>query len=152
MTTRKFLFASLAMLTIAFTSCGFSSNSEENLTYEFLHDSVQDTEAYKSVIASVDSLVYEEIAKEDCIIEYIGGHRHVNEVYDLLISKYSIQELLGDSTITDTTSYKEICDKRHGGKLGFCHRIWSTKKRILKEKYNIDWKTPAEMNPGVMFD
>ena len=25
--------------------------------------------------------------------------------------------------------------------------FWSEKKRILKEKYNIDWKTLAEMNP-----
>ena len=25
--------------------------------------------------------------------------------------------------------------------------FWNEKKRILKEKYNIDWKTLAEMNP-----
>lgn len=35
---------------------------------------------------------------------------------------------------------------------GFCHERWAEQKRILKEKYNIDWKTPREMNPGVMFD
>lgn len=35
---------------------------------------------------------------------------------------------------------------------GFCHLIWGTQKRILRDKYNIDWKTPAEMNPNITFD
>ncbi len=28
-----------------------------------------------------------------------------------------------------------------------CHLFWNEKKRILKDKYNVDWKTLAEMNP-----
>lgn len=35
---------------------------------------------------------------------------------------------------------------------GYCHALWVVKKRILKEKYGITWRTPAEMNPDVMFD
>jgi hypothetical protein len=35
---------------------------------------------------------------------------------------------------------------------GLCHLHWKTKKKILKEKYGIDWFTPAEMNPGCRFD
>ncbi len=38
----------------------------------------------------------------------------------------------------------------HG--IGFCHVYWGMKKRLLKEKYGIDWKSPAELNPTVMFD
>ena len=34
-------------------------------------------------------------------------------------------------------------------KKAYCHAFWNEKKRILKEKYNIDWKTLAEMNPEV---
>lgn len=45
----------------------------------------------------------------------------------------------------------EIC-KDQKGRLGYCHIFWNTKKRILKEKYNIDWKTPSETNPGIIFD
>lgn len=30
-----------------------------------------------------------------------------------------------------------------------CHMFWSEKKRILKEKYDIEWKTLAEMNPEI---
>ena len=39
-----------------------------------------------------------------------------------------------------------------GGYMGFCHLYWITKKRILKRDYNIDWKSPAELNPHIMFD
>lgn len=36
--------------------------------------------------------------------------------------------------------------------LGFCHVFWKEKKRILKDKYGIDWKTPAERNPDTKYD
>lgn len=36
--------------------------------------------------------------------------------------------------------------------LGRCHIYWKTKARILKDDYGIDWKSPAELNIGVMFD
>jgi hypothetical protein len=39
---------------------------------------------------------------------------------------------------------------KHG--LGWCHLFWSVKKRILKEKYGIDWKSPEELNPHILFD
>lgn len=36
--------------------------------------------------------------------------------------------------------------------LGCCHTLWALQKRILKEKYDITWYTPAELNPDVKFD
>ncbi|MFC2038983.1 hypothetical protein ACFLUG_04360 [Chloroflexota bacterium] len=36
--------------------------------------------------------------------------------------------------------------------LGFCHRLWGEKKRILKEEYGIDWRSPQDMNPEMKFD
>ena len=36
--------------------------------------------------------------------------------------------------------------------LGSCHTLWDIQKRILKEKYDITWYTPAELNPDVKFD
>ncbi|MBN1849963.1 MAG: hypothetical protein JW932_15425 [Deltaproteobacteria bacterium] len=38
------------------------------------------------------------------------------------------------------------------GKMGFCHIFWETKEEILKKKYGIVWKSPAEMNPHIIFD
>lgn len=36
--------------------------------------------------------------------------------------------------------------------LGFCHYYWGEKKDRLWKKYGMDWKTPAEMNPDILFD
>jgi hypothetical protein len=38
------------------------------------------------------------------------------------------------------------------GHMGFCHSYWPARKRILKEKYNIDWQTPAEKDPWIIYD
>ncbi len=35
---------------------------------------------------------------------------------------------------------------------GYCHVRWSIKRRILKEKYNIEWHSPATLNSRVRFD
>lgn len=35
---------------------------------------------------------------------------------------------------------------------GFCHIYWYTKKKILKERYGIDWKSPTEIDPKMRFD
>jgi len=40
--------------------------------------------------------------------------------------------------------------KRHS--LGYCHSFWSEKQKILREKYNIDWESPQDLNPEIMFD
>ena len=39
-----------------------------------------------------------------------------------------------------------------GGYMGFCHKYWWTKKNLLKGKYGIEWESPVDMNPGVIFD
>ena len=35
---------------------------------------------------------------------------------------------------------------------GVCHDIWSRKKQVLKEKYDLNWKSPQDLNPDTMFD
>lgn len=35
--------------------------------------------------------------------------------------------------------------------MGYCFEYWSTRRSVLSE-YGIDWHTPHEMNPGVIFD
>jgi hypothetical protein len=45
-----------------------------------------------------------------------------------------------------------LADHPQRGAMGFCHVVWGTKKRLLKNKYGIDWRSPDEMNPQVIFD
>jgi hypothetical protein len=36
--------------------------------------------------------------------------------------------------------------------MGRCHMIWKRQAEMLKEKYQISWYSPAQMNPWMMFD
>lgn len=36
--------------------------------------------------------------------------------------------------------------------LGTCHWIWDMKKAILRYGFNINWQTPAEKNPHIIYD
>ncbi len=36
--------------------------------------------------------------------------------------------------------------------MGTCHSVWKLKKEIFKNKYGIEWLSPAELNPTVNFD
>ena len=36
--------------------------------------------------------------------------------------------------------------------IAFRKALWDKKKRILKDKHGIDWKTLAEMNPDMKLD
>ena len=44
----------------------------------------------------------------------------------------------------------ELADVPRG--MGFCHAYWHSLANILFEDYGIVWRSPAMMNPGVMFD
>lgn len=50
---------------------------------------------------------------------------------------------------------EEYLDNRFANaprQMGFCFMYWSAKREYLKENYDIDWHSPAQMNPGVRFD
>lgn len=36
--------------------------------------------------------------------------------------------------------------------MGFCFKLWSTKQDLLKKEYGIEWRSPSQMNPRVIFD
>ncbi len=42
--------------------------------------------------------------------------------------------------------------KSGDGMMGYGSLFWPIKKRILLERYQIEWKTPHEMNPNTFFD
>jgi hypothetical protein len=36
--------------------------------------------------------------------------------------------------------------------MGYCYMVWEKQKKILKKRHGIDWKSPDEMNPTILFD
>ena len=43
-------------------------------------------------------------------------------------------------------------DVGEGGYLGFVHEYDNVKKRVLNERYGIEWKTTRERYPGLLID
>ena len=71
----------------------------------------------------------------------------------LLIRRKLEKEIVAE--IEDFIAYSESQGhhiRRHGCGSGICFIYWSIKKDILKEKYNIEWHSPPELNPQVIFD
>ena len=50
----------------------------------------------------------------------------------------------------DEKAHALLADEPRG--MGFCFLYWNTKANVLSEYYGIEWRSPAIMNPGVMFD
>lgn len=36
--------------------------------------------------------------------------------------------------------------------MGYCHALWHMRMQVLEDDYGMVWRSPAVMNPGVMFD
>jgi hypothetical protein len=36
--------------------------------------------------------------------------------------------------------------------MGSCHRHWRLIKQLMKERHGINWRSPADLNPGTFFD
>lgn len=64
--------------------------------------------------------------------------------------------------VEDTPEYKAIEEEvereiqrelgdEPQGYMGFCYRYWSVKRTVLA-RHGIEWRSPAMMNPRVIFD
>lgn len=63
----------------------------------------------------------------------------VENTEEYLAVRYDVEKLVDEVLSRDDSNES------------FCFRYWNTKKRILSEKFKIDWETPAEMNPNIRF-
>jgi hypothetical protein len=96
--------------------------AEKQQGNQYLHDPLEDDPQIGPVILAV--------AKE--------ARERVNKWY-----KESHQENVNEDAAHITTMV---------GRMGQCHRIWQETKITLRERHNIEWMSPAEMNPGIIFD
>jgi len=52
----------------------------------------------------------------------------------------------------DANAQAESATRRWAGQMGRAHMFWKKKKEVLREKYQIDWKSPADLNPMTTYD
>lgn len=149
-----------------------SNSSEENLNlfeYDNLipapKNSLEVVEKVRELQSEIDTLIEVEYIKEVeswlyNIEEYINDYVESIKSYENLKVKAPkhLYEELGEMKEAAKLKGKKreqyIIDKARMNlrMLGSCHCIWNTQKKILKEVYNIDWLTPAEEHPEIMFD
>jgi len=65
------------------------------------------------------------------------------------LAKSSVTVLIGEMI---KEGLLRIEDGRKIPSFGSIHTRWAIEKRILKERYNYDYKTPAEKNPFINYD
>ena len=116
-------------------------------------------------------------ADRSCKPVYIGGDPYSgtyrrNGDGDYKCSREEVEALINESRcydpVEDTDEYRSVVeeadiaaqaelestsharrDSEDGIYFSWCYAFWEIKKRILKEKYNIDWRTPAELSSAV---
>ena len=133
------------------------------MQYRFEQKKVEpDNDELRSVAADLISLV--------SLTGYTAYYKPLEAGITLLLGQKEVDELMRNPKVghlkVDPVEYTESWEKiiddveaeidsmlEHEPRgMGFCFHYWSVKKNLLSEKYGIEWRSPALMNPGVMFD
>jgi len=77
-------------------------------------------------------------------------HEYGDEIIHDIVEKTEKYRKIEDQV--DKEAQKRIEDMGLKDKMGSCYSFWDEKQKILKQKYGIKWRTPAELNPFNLFD
>jgi len=105
---------------------GLDSMSEAEMKFE----KVLGSDRFRAVFTEAKNAFSSEILRDPLERE----ERFLKIRYDL---EKSVDEFL-------VNSEEDLSDP-------FCIRYWNAKKRLLSERFGLEWKTPAEMNPEIQF-
>lgn len=74
-------------------------------------------------------------------------------VYDEEYIKKCLAEIMPEVTeFLKMTNMIQTIDGKDYPVMGCCHHEWALIKQIMKERYNIDWKSPQDEMPWIDFD
>lgn len=87
-------------------------------------------------------------------IANIDGFRNNNEkIYDEEYIKKCLAEIMPEVTeFLKMSNMIQTIDGKDYPVMGYCHHEWALIKQIMKERYNIDWKSPQDEMPWIDFD
>ena len=94
----------------------------ESQTDTFVHDPIEDNPSIRSLFEAVRAEVNGVVTEE-----------HRKRIAELEESSPTVESLF------------------RGGR-GLCHREWQLTKKLMKERHGIEWQSPADLNPWVIFD
>ena len=79
------------------------------------------------------------------------GIRVIDEVTKSRLDEYKAIEKEVDAEAERLTR-EELGMPEDAWWFGSCHTFWKHKKRILREKYHMRWRSPQDLNPESCFD
>ena len=144
-----------------------SMNNSENKTIEELrayNTTLEQSSEYKRILPEVMKEVYTLFVKERIVslerlaeTEGLFGYDSYFPNDDLPWEQTPIERKMNKPSFLIATAKKclphDPSRAAEGlSQLGSCHTLWDIQKRILKEKYNITWYTPAELHPEIKYD
>ena len=141
-----------------------------DLTLTFLHKAFKEGKLNESLKGRARRLLKLHILMDD---SYQWNSSLTKELQDAIAALFTPQELMKiiiDPSINTLRCdpveytyrweqiYPEVerrLDERFANAprhMGFCFRYWEAKRELLKDEYGIEWRSPSQMNPRVMFD
>lgn len=104
-------------------------------------------------IKSVEQYVNNASVQKQSLLDTIDSYKKAGiKIPEYITNQLSEIEFVEKISGEEKKNYIVEKARREMNMLGSCHGIWATQKRILKERYNIDWLTPAEEHPEITFD
>ena len=139
----------------AHKSWNYSPSSERNSFPEFYREVIRVGLLLEKLILLIDPQANVKIDYPD-----------LKEIIDRSISNYEdflkefpeegqeecLSTNVSDELHESISSFVGLVIPRQNYMLGTCHWIWNMKKCILRYGFNLDWKTPSEEHPDVLFD
>ena len=116
------------------------------------NETLEQSPEYQRILPEVMNEVYSQYVKEEIERSERYLEREDAEEDDVLYKslRESVEKKLNEAKIL-MPDYPEQAAQVFM-QLGSCHRLWTMQKKILKEKYDITWYSPAELHPEIKFD
>ena len=120
-------------------------------------------EAVRRMLNRIECLCGHELgASEDVFSQICMYERNIEHADKGEYGRVEQEGYLKHDPVEWSTAYEKVIDEverivdgeldDHPRGMGFCFAYWSAKKHVLRTKFGIEWRSPSEMNPGVMFD
>ena len=117
----------------------------------------------QKVLNRIECLCGHELgASEDVFSQICMYERNIEHADKGEYGRVEQEGYLKHDPVEWSTAYEKVIDEverivdgeldDHPRGMGFCFAYWSAKKHVLRMKFGIEWRSPSEMNPGVMFD
>ena len=130
--------------------------AEERHSYEpFYREVIRVGLLLEKLISLIDpnaKVVIDYPSPEEIMGRELSRYDDFKKEYPIDDNEEKLSTIVPDKLKQEVDSYLDLVIPRQNHMLGICHWIWGMKKVILRYGFNIDWKTPAEKNPGVIYD